>query len=241
VAYKNGDKLTFTLPEGEHYLAISLTSRVGESIVYCPDSTFSITLANLNTSYPNTMNPDKGVAYTSNTITARLVTDEELNTVHNLAQNSYDVSSATNVYPHATSSEIKSSTGAYSARNVIDGFTMNTNSGNYPYQSWEPASADASASLTIDFGRTVTISQLALVLRQKSTDSYFTDCKVTFSDGSSIVISLIQTTEEQVIDIDPVNTSSITLSDFTVETDVNGGSTIAITEVKAMGTELIGS
>ncbi len=34
-------EITVTLPEGEKYLGLSLCSRVGESVIYCPDGTFS--------------------------------------------------------------------------------------------------------------------------------------------------------------------------------------------------------
>lgn len=239
--YAQNDTLSVKLPDGEKYLALSLSSRVGESIIYCPNSTFEMKIPNLTTVYPNTMDSGQGVAYIANTITARLVSEGELTEVHNLARNSYDLSNATTGFPHVTTvGSIKDSKDYYAGRNVIDGFTANKSKGEYPAQSWQPASIDAQTALTIDFGRKVKIDELRITVRRADGDSYFTDCILTLSDGSTRKISLTNSAQEQVIDLGGVETTSITFSGFTVETSVSGGNNYGITEIKAMGTEVLG-
>ena len=233
------DKITVTLPKGEKYLALSLNSRVGEAIIYCPSGTFTYTMPNTGSIFPNTMDPGSGICYQNNTITARIVTAEELAAKHNLALNPYDLTSASGAYPHASTSNVNDSNLYWEARCAIDGFTANEGHGEYPYQSWGPNdNVKATDHFTIDFGREVTVDELVVVIRADFPhDSYFTGCTVTFSDGTTKQINLTNSALEQVIDLGGVKTTSIKLSGFTVET--TGASTpyAALTEVKVMGTE----
>jgi hypothetical protein len=239
--YAGNDKITITLPEGEKYLALCLNSRVGEAIIYCPDGKFTYTFPNLtNTCFPHTMNPSKGVVYTNNTITARVVSEKELAKEHNLALNPYDVVDGTNDYPHATTNNVNDNNLYWAARNAIDGFTANEGHGAYPYQSWGPNNnVKATDYFKIDFGREVTINELIVVIRADFPhDSYFTGCTVTLSDGTTMDINLTNSELEQVIDLGGVTTTSIKLSNFTVETAGATTPYAALTEVKCMGTEV---
>ncbi len=238
--YSGNDKLTITLPEGEKYLALSLSSRIGETIIYCPDGKFDYTFPNPNKTFPNTMNTGKDVCYRNNTITARLVTAEELAKVHNLALNPYDMTSGTNEYPHASTNNVYTNSEEWAARNAIDGFTANEGHGNYPYQSWAPNdSVKASDYFMIDFGREVTVNELVVLIRADFPhDSYFTGCTVTLSDGTTMEINLTNSELEQVIDLGGVKTTSIKLSNFTVEKTGATTGYAALTEVKCMGTEV---
>lgn len=240
VKYSANDKLVVTLPEGEKYLALSLNSRVGEAIIYCPDGKFTYTFPNTSSIFPNTMDPSSGVNYQNNTITARLVTAEELAKVHNLALNPYDLTDAKGSYPHASTSNVNDNNLYWAARCAIDGFTANEGHGEYPYQSWGPNNnVKATDHFTIDFGREVTVNELVVVIRADFPhDSYFTGCTVTFSDGSTKQINLTNSALEQVIDLGGVTTTSIKLSNFTVETDGATTPYAALTEVKVMGTEI---
>ena len=240
VKYSANDKLVVTLPEGEKYLALSLNSRVGEAIVYCPDGTFTYTFPNTSSIFPNTMDPTSGVNYKYNTITARLATAEELAEEHNLALNPYDLTDAKGSYPHASTSNVNDNNLYWAARCAIDGFTANEGHGEYPYQSWGPNSnVKATDYLTIDFGREVTVNELIVVIRADFPhDSYFTGCTVTFSDGTTKQINLTNSALEQVIDLGGVKTTSIKLSGFTVETDGATTPYAALTEVMCMGTEV---
>ena len=238
--YSANDKIVITLPKGEKYLAMSLNSRVGEAIIYCPSGKFTYTMPNTGSIFPNTMDPGSGINYQSQTITARVVTAEELAKKHNLALNPYDLTSASGSYPHASTSNVNDKNLYWEARCAIDGFTANEGHGEYPYQSWGPNdNVKATDHFTIDFGREVTVDELVVVIRADFPhDSYFTGCTVTFSDGTSKQINLTNSALEQVIDLGGVKTSSIKLSGFTVETAGATTPYAALTEVKVMGTEV---
>ncbi len=238
--YSAKDKLVVTLPAGEKYLALSISSRVGESIIYCPTGTFTYTFPNLQKLFPNTMDPNSGIDYTNNTVTARLVTEAELAKVHNLALNSFDLKDSKNAFPHAASNNLNNDSDEWAARNAIDGFTANEGHGEYPYQSWGPNdNVKATDYFSIDFGREVTVNELVVVIRADFPhDSYFTGCTVTFSDGTSRYINLTNSELEQVIDLGGVTTTSIKLSNFTVEKAGATTGFAALTEVKCMGTEV---
>ncbi|MGM9637851.1 MAG: hypothetical protein ACI3YK_07715 [Eubacteriales bacterium] len=238
--YAAGDTISVKLPDGQKYLGLSLSSRVGESIIYCPNSTFEMTLPDLRTCYPNTMDPNLAVDYIVNTITARIVPESELTEVHNLAQNSYDLTNASGSYPHVTASSVKENKAYFEARNLIDGFTANRDKGEYPSQSWEAQKFDESTTLTIDFGRTVKVDELVFYIRRASGDSYFTNCTVTLSDGTVLPLSLTDSRDAQTIDLGGVETTSLTFSGFVVETSINNGSYAGISEIQVMGTEVLG-
>ena len=72
---KTGDTVTVTLPTGTEYIGFTLTPKMGETIVYCPDGTFTYTV-------PNTLamvtTISKSYANTTNYVTARILTAEEL-------------------------------------------------------------------------------------------------------------------------------------------------------------------
>lgn len=231
-SYKNGDSVKITLPEGEHYVALCLSSRVGESILYTKGSEITLSLRALDSCFPNTVKPGLGVTYKKNSITVRLVSEEELAKTHNLARNSYDTSSLTDVYPHISSSAVKDGGDVYAARNIIDGFSSNKGAGNYPNQSWQPQTIDNTTELKIDFGREVTVDELIIVARRASGDSYFNRLTITFSDGTSMKINLSDSDDAQHIDIGGKTTESITFTDFEA-----AGSVAAISEISVMGCE----
>ena len=237
--FKKGDTLRIKLPDGVKYVAVSLSSRIGESILYSDKGEITITLPALDKCFPNTFTTGQGCTYRANTITVRIVSDEELTRVHNLARNSYDSAASKNVFPHVTSSGVRDGNDCYAARNVIDGFTMNKSAGNYPGQSWQPDKIDENTRLCIDFGRKIKVSELAIKLRRAANDSHFTDCKLTFSDGSSVYIRLSGSDDMQYIELGDIETTSITFSDFTVEPSVGSGSA-AISEIEVLGTEILG-
>lgn len=231
-AYKNGDTVKITLPEGEHYLALTLSSRVGESILYTESSEITLTLQSLEKCFPNTLNPSSGVVYKQNAITVRLVGEDELAEKHDLARNSYDTSATTGVYPHASSSAVKDGADISAARNIIDGFYANKGMGGYSNQAWQPQSVDGGTKLCIDFGREVTVDELLFTLRRADSDGWFNRCTLTFSDGSSMKLDLSDSDGAQSINIGGKTTQSLTFTDF----EATG--IAAITEIEVLGSEI---
>lgn len=233
--YKSGQKIKITLPEGEKYVAVCLSSRLGESIVYCENGIFEYTFpANMANIFPLTLNENSGIVYVNNVAFARIPTNDELLEKRNLALNPYDLTNAANVFPHAfTNSVADDNAEHYAARCAIDGFSANTSHGVYPVQSWGPDKDSMSENyITVDFGREIVLDSLEIVARcDFPHDTWFTDADVTLSDGSVTHIDLYKTKDAMTFDMGGVKTSSIKLSGF--KTAVNNWA--AISEIRAIG------
>ena len=244
--YEMGDKVKVILPDGVKYVGFTLSAKMGESIVYCPDGVFEYVV-------PDTSNMvttiSRDYANTTNYLTARLITDDELKEKRNLAVNPYDYtnnqsvkSDITEQYPHITaSSEWENTKGEthFYARNAIDGFTANMGHGAYPLQSWGPANS-GSQWLTLDFGRGVNADELGIVIRYDvGHDTWFRSAKViaTFEDGTTQEqnINIAWIGEEQIFNLD-FDKPVIRLQLNSLVPDQLGG-WAAFTEVAVYGTD----
>lgn len=239
--YQNGDTITVELPEGEQYLMLSLSSRIGESLIYVPDGTFTYTMSNVSSIFPNTVNPTLGVSYDTNTITARVATEEDLQTRHNLARNSYDLKSATGSYPHVTTSTDCRNSPEFEGRNAIDGFHANKGHGTYPTQSWGPElqrdDPFDQQYFQVDFGREVYADEVRINIRADFPhDTYYTSATLEFSDGSTEEIQLRKTAKTMVFTFEPRETSYVRISNLRV-VDHDGDDWAGITEFEVYGTE----
>ena len=245
VKYGTGDKVTVTLPEGQKYIGFTLTPKMGESIIYCPEGTFTYVLPNIANMVTTI---SKSYANTTNYVTIRLLTDEELTTKHNLAENAYDYSlkiasqaKIKNQYPHVTASSEWNNSTEFIATNAIDGFTGNMGHGNYPVQSWGPANKNGEW-IQIDFGRAVKVAELGVVIRHDFPhDTYFKSgtVQVTFEDGTTATqnITMTDSRYEQIIKLSfdkPV--TKLRLMNLTAQT---AGGWASITELAVYGTEVI--
>jgi len=240
-AYSNKSTVTVKLPEGKKYIAVALHGRVGESIIYVPDGTWSYTFANLTSVYPTTMRPT-GAGYINNMISVRLVGEDELAEERNLALNAYDMKTSVGAFPHATASAVDGNSANAEPRNAIDGFRVNGGSAsnkNWPLQSWNPGKSATDIWIKIDFGRDVKVNSMDLLLRAgtgsgTSADTHYTDAIVELSNGKTVQISLHKTSETMSFDLGGVVTSSITIKGF-VKADSTG--VAPITEIAVYGTE----
>ena len=247
--YETGDSVTVTLPEGQKYIGFTLSPKMGESIIYCPNGTFTYVLPDVSTMVTTI---SKDYANTTNYVTIRILTSEELAEKRNLAENAYDYAEKTasqasmsQQYPHATaSSEWENSPGQtyFYVKNVIDGFENNRGHGNYPVQSWGP-SPESGQWLEIDFGRAVNAEELGIVIRYDMPhDTYFKSAvvQVTYADGTTaeqtITIQCIGT--EQMFDLNIATKPITKLRIMELVADKSGG-WAAITEVKVYGTEVV--
>ena len=232
-AAKQGVRIT--LPEGETYVAVCLSSKLGENIVYCPNGVFEYKFpAKMGNIYPTALDDSKNTVYINNVISARIPTADELSEVRNLAENVYDLKGNTTSYPHASTNSVADGEAAhYEARCAIDGFTANSSHGTYPNQSWGPEkSTMAKNEITIDFGRTVRAETLEILIRcDFPHDTWFTGADVTFSDGTVEHIDMYKTEDFMVFDLNGRETTSIKLSNFTTA----NGDWAAITEIRVMG------
>ena len=229
-----------TLPEGEKYVAVCLSSKLGETIVYCPDGVFEYEFpSKMGNIYPSALDDTKNTVYINNVISARIPTADELAEPRNLAENVYDLKNNTTSYPHASTNSVADGEAAhYEARCAIDGFTSNTSHGTFPKQSWGPEKSTMDKNeITIDFGRTVRLDALEILIRcDFPHDTWFTGADVTFSDGTTEHIDLWKTEDWMSVEMNGRETTSVKLSGFTTA----GSEWAAITEIRVRGTEVSG-
>ncbi len=229
-----------TLPEGESYVAVCLSSKLGENIVYCPDGVFEYEFpSDMGDIYPSALDDSKDTVYIANVISARIPTEDELTESRNLAENVYDLKDNTTSFPHAAANSVADGEAAhYEARCAIDGFTSNTSHGTFPKQSWGPEKSTMDTNeITIDLGRTVKLDALEILIRcDFPHDTWFTGADVTFSDGTTEHIDLHKTEDWIRFELNGKETASVKLSGFTTA----GDEWAAITEIRAIGSDIIG-
>ena len=249
IRYETGDTVTVTLPEGQKYIGFTLSPKMGESIIYCPDGTFTYVLPDVTTMVTTI---GKEYANTTNYVTIRILTSEELSEKRNLAENAYDYAERaqdqagmSNQYPHATAStEWENNPGEsfFYAKNAIDGFENNRGHGNYPVQSWGP-SPDPGQWLEIDLGRPVNAEEVGIVIRYDMPhDTYFESAvvQVTYDDGTTseqtITLQCVGTEQIFVLDIASKPITKLRLLELVAH---KSGGWAAITEVKVYGSEVV--
>ncbi|MBO4356128.1 MAG: hypothetical protein J5850_04670 [Clostridia bacterium] len=223
--------VTVNLPIGENYLGLSLCSRIGEAIIYCPDGTFTFTVPT------GSVFPSMFSDFTDNEITARVVPQSELGLDRNVALNPYDLPSAKGSFPHVTSSILYNSDLINAGRNAIDGFTANRNAGGYPNQALVlKNSIKTDDYIKIDFGRMMDINELIIRMRNAGGDTHIVSCVAEFSDGTTLDISLIKTPENQHVDLGNVRTSYVILKNIVL---ADAGKNVAVSEIMVMGHDVI--
>ena len=235
--YQSGDTVTATLPEGYHYLAVSLGKTAGEAILYLADGSF---LYKIQPDAANYLPPL--LLRSKQHITARIPTAEEIAESRNLARNPYDhKDQKSTVFPHASTSN-QYNKAEFGAHNAIDGNCKNTSHGNYPYESWGTYEAVKTTDyFMIDFGREVKADTLTLYLRADfagNHDAYFSTVIVETSDGGKQAIHPVRSADAQTFELGGVTTSFVRLTGFV--TDKSKGTWSGYTEVEVNGSELAG-
>ena len=168
-------------------------------------------------------------------IRARLAEPHEIAARRNLAFNPYDQHGDNGFFPHSKANVETRGEAVFASYNAIDGVCENSSHGEWPYQSWG-INRDPKAEWRLTFGRPVTIDELKLVLRADFPhDNYWTSAKVTFSDGSEEILSLVKTALPQTFKIAPRTIEWLNLSDLI---QAEGNSPFpALTQFEAWGVE----
>ena len=135
-------------------------------------------------------------------ISARVLEQEEIRAVRNIALNPADLRGDTDFYPHCTANVETRNEACFCARNVIDGMRLNTFHGEWPFQSWG-IGAREDAWCRLDFGREVEAEKMALTLRADFPhDAYWVSGHVVLSDGTDLAFPLEKTGDRQYISLD---------------------------------------
>lgn len=179
---EDGDVIEVTLDEPNQYLVVKLDDTVDSSLVYIKDQkfTYQVTLSENRVTAQSPAAFQGKVHY----FAARKAYDFEIQQYQNLALNTHDQKEFEGAYPHASANVETRDEAVFFACNAIDNVLANHSHGNYPYQSWG-INRQADAALTIDFGRSVEIDEVAFTLRADFPhDSYWEEVSLEFSDGT---------------------------------------------------------
>ena len=242
-----GDQITIRL-DGTNTVALKLDQSLQESLVYCPNKSFTFTIPSareLKMGYaPSAFQGDKHL------IIAREIEDDEFYATRNIALNSHDLRKKTGGYPHASANFVTREEPCFYERNAIDGEKNNQGHGSYPYHSWA-GGARNDLEYTLDFGTEVEVDKLVFYLRadfQKEHDglphdSYWKTVDVQFDDGEVKKCSFeMDRTEfpnadnekgQEIVLETPKTTRKIKLFNFTQVTEILGFA--ALTQIEVFG------
>lgn len=232
--YSEGEIFELVIDEPKSFVWVQLDEAIEPSLIYLTDRTWE---------FPVILDEKLRLAYSPKIFTgghhyvrAWLPTEKEIKSYRNLARNAHDQKEDTKAYPHAFANVETRNDSTFFARNAIDGVLANEDHGAYPYQSWG-INQRKDAEITIDFGREVEVSRLALVLRgDYPHDSYWTQVTVVFSDGEEKILKTTNQLDRQYFDIGLKRTSSVTLKDLIKNEDESAFP--ALTQFEAYGTEI---
>lgn len=194
--YEDGDRVEIVSDEKHLMVQMDATLLPGE--VYLPDGrmTWRVPAGEHRLAYcPVAFQGGRHI------VTARSMTAEEIAARRNIARNPSDLRGDTDFYPHCTANVETRNESCFAARNVIDGMRHNTSHGVWPYQSWG-IGAREDAWCLLDFGREVTVDEMALTLRADFPhDAYWVSGHVALSDGAEIAFDLDKTGDRQFISL----------------------------------------
>jgi hypothetical protein len=169
-------------------------------------------------------------------IHARLASEDEIKYRKNLCLNTLDNHHNTSLYPHAIATVETRKESVFAARNAIDGIIANDSHGNWPYASWG-VNQDPEAAMTVEFGRKVSVDEIALYLRADFPhDSYWRSATVTFSDGSKEQFDLAKTHAKQSFKIKERVITSLTIDSLIIE-ETETSPFPALIQIEAYGIE----
>ncbi len=167
---------------------------------------------------------------------ARAATPEEVSARRNLALNPMDCHANNGLFPHAFANVETRGEASFEARNAIDGIFANEGHGVYPYSSWG-INRDPNAALTIDFGRPVTIDEVAVTLRNDFPhDNWWQSAVIRFDDGSSETLHFEKVAYPQSTKIAPRTVRSAVLEQL-IQCPDDPSPFPALTQLELWGTE----
>lgn len=191
--YAQGDCIALEASDYPRYVVWQVDDALGAAMCYITGKvSYLIPFGEKKKVYsPKTFSWDRHYLY------ARLATEEEIRAYRNLAVNPADQHDVLGCYPHASANVETRGESVFAARNAIDGLQENHGHGKWPYTSWG-INRDPKAEMKIEFGRTVEVDAIEIVLRADFPhDSYWTRGVVEFSDGSRETLTFQKTDKPQ--------------------------------------------
>jgi len=231
--YQPGDRIILETEEKNIPLWLQFDDALGKSLVYITDRVvyeipFGEKRINLS---PKVFYGELHLLY------ARVARDYEIKAYRNLALNVNDQHGDTNCYPHATANVETRGESVFAAKNAIDGVVANSSHGKWPFQSWGINRQD-DAAMRIDFGRKVLADQIILYTRADFPhDNWWEEVTFTFSDGSSMTVTMKKSSLPHVFDFGKRKINWIEISDLIKSEEESPFP--ALTQMEVYGVDLI--
>lgn len=215
--YQEGDQIRVEVDKPNTFLVVKLDATLDSSIIYLKDTvwTYEVSFAE-NRSQAR---PIYRFAGNKHALSVRVATEEEVCSYRNWALNPHDQKEFTGAYPHAHANVETRNEATFFACNAIDGVYANHSHGAYPFQSWG-INQQLDAALTIDFGRRVAIDKVVFTWRADFPhDSYWTNVRITFSDGSYETFDTEKTERPQIFSFNERVVDHVVFSHLVQDTD----------------------
>ncbi len=226
-AYSEGDSLNFSSDTAK-YIIIKLHKDVADALIYIPEGKFNFPIPSgqgLIGFAPGTFDGEQIVS-------VRVATEDDLSTYRNLCLNPLDYRVESEIvdpdaeewsnptdsvavkngeiiaFPHVYANRVTRNEGCFYARNAIDGIIEPAGHGRFPYHSWGGA-VHEDLTLSVYFGRPVTIDKLILFLRAdfaldtigREHDTYWHTAQIELSDGFVTEIKPVKSAEGQTFEL----------------------------------------
>ncbi|MEP2759776.1 MAG: carbohydrate-binding protein [Roseibium sp.] len=194
-AFEPGDQIVLTTSKKGEFLVVSFDSTLPPTLIYLAEDEFHypIPFGKLSEAHaPAAFQGEK------HRIMVRQACGEELSMRRNLALNPHDMPSIEGVFPHATANVETRNEAVFFARNAIDGETLNSDHGKWPFSSWG-INCNPNAAITVRFGKPVKTDKAVITLRADFPhDAWWSSAQLCFSNGFETQLALIKSAEEQV-------------------------------------------
>ena len=208
--YKEGDRIVLETAEKNLHVFLQVDDALGAAFCYITGNvSYEIPFGEKRICYsPKVFYGNRHYLY------ARVAREDEVEAYRNLALNVCDQHGDTGCFPHAYANVETRGESVFAARNAIDGVCENRSRGDWPCEAWGSNMQD-DAEMTVDFGRDVEADKVVLYTRSDFPhDNWWTQVKLSFSDGSEILWDLEKSSLAHVITFEKKRIRWVRLSDL---------------------------
>lgn len=213
--YQTGDRIVLESAKKKIYVWIQFDDALGKSLVYLTENiTYVIPEPD------NRMNLSPKAFYGKrHLLSAKAAANFEIAAYQNLALNVYDQHQNKYSYPHAAANVETRGEAVFAASNAIDGVTINTCHGEWPYQSWGINMQD-DAAIRIEFGRSVEVDRIILYTRADFPhDNWWNNVSFSFSDQTTLDFKMTKSTEPHELIFEPRKIQWVEMHDMIKSSD----------------------
>lgn len=196
--YQEGDQICVEVEEKNEFYWLTFDDGRGKSLVYITDNLYyRIPFGEKK----NNMSP-KTFYGKNHLLMIKKAYDFEVSAYRNLAINVWDQHGEVNCYPHALANVETRGEAVFAAMNAIDGITVSSSHGEWPYESWG-INMQEDATFRLEFGRMVEVDKVIIYTRADYPhDNWWKKGTIAFSDKSTLDICMVKTGKAQVFPFD---------------------------------------